>query len=93
MNLSQLPAFVLSVIVLSWSPTIGCFLNAVQFYKLVGKRNDAFKWCAVRISRRALSAAAAAAAAARRLCVWDLRSLGGGAAAAGRGSDAWQLAG
>jgi hypothetical protein len=59
MNLQQLPAFVLSVIVLWWSPTIGCFLNAVQFYKLFGKRNDAFKWC-VRHRPRALLAAGAA---------------------------------
>jgi hypothetical protein len=91
MNLSQLPAFVLSVIVLWWSPTIGCFLNAVQFYKLVGKRNDAFKWCVQSSGRGRFPAprsccrgAAASSPGSPIARAWR--------GAAGRGAGAWLLA-
>jgi hypothetical protein len=42
----NLPAFFLGIFFLYWSLPLAALMNKVKFLKLVGKRNDAYGWCA-----------------------------------------------
>ena len=50
-----LPSFLLGVFILYWSLPLAALLNRIKFWKVLGKRDDAFGWC-VRGHRPACSA-------------------------------------
>lgn len=43
-KLLNLPAFLLGVLMLYWSVPLSILLGEIQFWKLYGKRDDAYGW-------------------------------------------------
>lgn len=51
-KLLNLPAFVAGTLILYWSVPLGMLLGRIKPWKVVGKRDDSYGWCAARHYRQ-----------------------------------------